>query len=1330
MRLRRRKNGDGMYLKAIELENFKSFKGDVIIPYEEGFTAITGPNGSGKSNCGDAIQFVLGARSAKSLRAQNVKDLIFNGGKKDKPARSCTATLVFDNSTDSKGQRRLRIDADEVRFTRVVKLNRKNDSVTAYYLNERSSSSGEFRRVLSEAGARGDGYNIVLQGDVTHLATMTPLQRRKVLDDVAGVTAYDEEIRKADRQRKKTEEYLERIALLEDELKIRLKTLSKEREQAMKYRELIVALENARVTLVHARHRTRLNEIQMIGDERKGYIERIEKLSESVRNTSTELLELDDQIAEIERQLDSVLGDDGKALSEKLRNLQVDVETRKDRIVDAESAIEESEGELETLSKEQESAKSALSSHLEGLSEAEAALVKADQDMESAAAEEKSARDAISGGDRATHDLNRAFGKATETVAKADGARSEAAIEADRSLNQVNMAEERLAENESILEEARLVRDDLQLSGEDLQPESGTTDRGELAEELTRLQREERTLMEQNDEVERKVREAERSLARAKGEMENRSGTKAGLVQAVAAVMSLKDSGQVQGILGPLSQLCAPIDTEYEEALAFALSGGMNSIVVRDDETAATCIKWLRDNRAGRATFLPLNKLTVRRPGGKAVMTARQDGVIGFAFDLLEYDESIEPAIKHAVRDTLIVRDMGTARRHMGGVRMVTLDGSVTEASGAMVGGAVRGKKPQFGGNIAGMNAVQQAEAELSRAEMLSETVNGALAESRRQQHTLRERINNLGTDDLSLKLRAWQEDMKRAQTSFESAQNKVKVASSQLVETKNLYSKVQSRANDAEAKHAEAVEKRQAASDALLKSTPEHLSDRLRSCEELRNNAMMAKIEAEAKLASGNAQTELLERSVSDIERRQKEQKQVVEKSELKIKGLTSEIETLSGELSTVSEAHEQVAEEHRELNEQSKSMREDRAGLKAQLDQNSAQRETLRGRVDELSKEIETKRRLLEELTQEMATQEIEPIAEDIDLPSVGDAEGFVRNIEKRIGNLGDVNMLSIEQYDEAEDRLSRISDDSKVLRQRRKDLIGLAEKLEGERKLRLTTVLEIVSENFKRVYKRLSDGGKGELRLEKPKDPFSGGLEMWCQPRGKSNKSKLSLLSGGEKSMAALALIFAIQDYDPSPFYYFDEVDQNLDSYNAEHIARLCRLRSKRAQFIMVTLRKVSLQLADHHIGITHAGDGCSRRITDFDREQAIGMGEKEEERREIALKQKTEVVKNLPDPSNMENVPDELPTPASLGGSLLDNSESQTSESDIKAESSPEINEVEGPDISITSLAERAEDLKEDMTERNDWQKAVDNTDESVENTADDEVEIEAEVEEQE
>ena len=207
---------------------------------------------------------------------------------------------------------------------------------------------------------------------------------------MAGVTAYDDEIKRADRQRKKAEEYLERITLLEDELKTRLKTLSKEREQAMKYRNLAEALENARITAIHARHRSRLNDIQMIADERTGYLSRIEELSDSIRETSAELLELDDEIGDIERQLDSVLGDDGKALGERLRKLEVDVETRKDRISDSESSIAEAQDEISTLSSEQSSAQDALEQHQESLSQAEEALVKADADMESATAEELS----------------------------------------------------------------------------------------------------------------------------------------------------------------------------------------------------------------------------------------------------------------------------------------------------------------------------------------------------------------------------------------------------------------------------------------------------------------------------------------------------------------------------------------------------------------------------------------------------------------------------------------------------------------------------------------------------------------------------------------------------------------------------------------------------------------------------------------------------------------------------------------------------------------------------------------------------------------------------
>jgi chromosome segregation protein len=278
----------------------------------------------------------------------------------------------------------------------------------------------------------------------------------------------------------------------------------------------------------------------------------------------------------------------------------------------------------------------------------------------------------------------------------------------------------------------------------------------------------------------------------------------------------------------------------------------------------------------------------------------------------------------------------------------------------------------------------------------------------------------------------------------------------------------------------------------------------------------------------------------------------------------------------------------------------------------------------------------------------------------------------------------MLAIEQFAACEARLADMKDDFKTLQHRRKHLIDVTEKLEEQRKERLLKVLEKVNENFKVAYKSLSDGGRGELFLENKDEPFKGGLELWAQPRGKSAKVTRHQLSGGEQSMAALALIFAIQDYDPSPFYYFDEVDQNLDGYNAERIALMCRERSKRAQFIMVTLRKVSLRLADHHIGITHGGDGCSRRIVDFDRDKAIALGQQAlKEAEKDNTKNHSRIEEASAASHEMPEVPEPLPTPTSLGGLL----------NHITPEQPEQAVEPSG----LAGLSERTTDLTEDIEE---------------------------------
>jgi chromosome segregation protein len=298
------------------------------------------------------------------------------------------------------------------------------------------------------------------------------------------------------------------------------------------------------------------------------------------------------------------------------------------------------------------------------------------------------------------------------------------------------------------------------------------------------------------------------------------------------------------------------------------------------------------------------------------------------------------------------------------------------------------------------------------------------------------------------------------------------------------------------------------------------------------------------------------------------------------------------------------------------------------------------------------------------------------------------------------GPVNMLAIEQYAECEERLESMKVEFKQLQSRRANLVEITDKLESQRKQKLVKVLDKVNENFQKSYKILSDGGKGELYLENPDEPFKGGLELWAKPKGKSSKVNRLQLSGGEQSMAALALIFAIQDYDPSPFYYFDEVDQNLDAINAERIAEMCRERSKKAQFLMVTLRKVSLRLADHHIGITHGGDGCSRRIVDFDRERAIKLSEIEsakdnpldERISAIALEKQQDAQADMP------TVPEPLPPPKSLGG-LLNFTEEPSEE-----------------ETTISGLMERTSETTEDIQERREISDAISSIEGELEQTA--------------
>jgi len=1271
-----------MYLKSLEVENFKSFNGEATIPLNRGFTAITGPNGSGKSNCGDAIQFVLGPRSSKVLRAQNSKDLIFNGGKSNRPARNAKVTLVFANPVLSNGRRRLPIDYEEVRMTREVRLTKSNNTVTTYHLNGEESTQKSFHRLLSQANARPDGYNIVLQGDVTRLSKMTANERRKVLDSVAGVTSYDEEIRKAERQKNQVEEYIDRISLVEDEQKSRLKALEKEKAQAEKVKTLKEEFDQANIELHQSRHASSKAEIRHHTEERARYLSEATELEQVVKDASIELLKFDDRIGELEVKIKEAMGEDKGGLLDEIQKLQVACERNRDRIEEAMETQSDDEQSLGILEEEIIAATEALTTHKESLVEAKEALGSSKAAFDEAEAEEKAVQDDLESSGAATATLSRALSKATEALEAAREAANTAQLEADKIFGQADLVAEQLSTAEESVEDARLIHDDLKLVGEELGTADPEVDKTKLADELQKSQRSEAKLQIEATAVETKLRETERKLVSARTELENRSGNN-GMAPGAAAVIAAKDRGELRGVLGTIAELCAPRDDAHAEALATAVGGGMSSIVVEDDQVAAEAMALLRNKKAGRATFLPLNRIQANRSSGKAAMVARKPGVIGFAHELLDYDPRIATAVAYALRNTLVVEDLNTARRLMGGVRLVTLRGEITEPGGAMVGGSRARMKAGFGGRIQGASAVEKLAAEVERLYLMSETVTKAVEEARSQQFEIRTKINSLAEDDTSVKRTAWNAECEIARKELDKKRGEATQLQKRL---ENLESDHRGRITMLETAKKTLVDAeaaREKAHNQLQESSPEGMRQRLFEASKKRMEAEGIAAKARLTLESGEERSSLLGDRLETFTSRADEIQSNMAGRTKSIGEWNTAIDADTIILTAKEGERAVLLEENEGLESERLTLTEERAALRASAGQKTTTAISHRSMAEDIGRNLAIKEQSLADLLAEMAEIGIEVAEEGIELANVGDAEKKLRALQRRLDAHGPVNMLAIEQYDACKERLDEMKTDFKVLQQRRKRLIDITDKLEDQRKTRLLATLKDVNENFKRVYKILSNGGRGELFLENPDEPFKAGLDMWAQPRGKSNKSRLQGLSGGEQSMAALSLIFAIQDHDPSPFYYFDEVDQNLDGDNAKLIARMCRERSESAQFIMVTLRKVSLMLADHHIGITHGGDGCSRRIVDFDRERAIALGEAAEKENVSALeKNHSRIEQARIDAADMPEVPEPLETPTSLGRLSED------------ADEESEEEESTG----FTALTERAEELSEDIEER--------------------------------
>ncbi|MFO1532926.1 MAG: AAA family ATPase [Thermoplasmatota archaeon] len=734
-----------MHLREVQMENFKSFGRRLTVPFEPGYTAITGPNGAGKSNIGDAILFVLGPNSPRALRAGRLSDLIFNGGGAGKAADHCAVSLVFDNA-----DRSMPVEADSVILTRKVKLTPKEDNPDGYtsyfYVNGRASQKKEFVDLLNHVRISADGYNITLQGDVQHICTMTPMERRRILDDIAGVTTFDRDISQADTRKAEVLANLERIAIVLVEIERAIDQLDKERSSASRYRELQESVKRLKGLMAWRRSESLKSELAEIQRSAEKWAGEREKLAEQHLALKKRLGEAEARYAELARKIQAEGGEEAAQLGEKMK-------AARDQMVRLEEKINFAKGELQ-------SAAESANPLAEELRRAEKELEKTRKVQEACAAEHAEAtkslaartkeldglRDMISKSDSGAMQLGKELSQLKGEHEAKQLELHEAKLEADRTTERQKALERAAADAEA--QEKGVATDLKETTWQLKEIEKSAGGAGKKRKEAqARLLELKKSLAEhtsQAEELENRIRRLSRERTELQAAEEAAARAQGGYGRAVQDVLEARDKRTIKGIVGTVAEL-AKVDDKLQGAMQTAAAGRLTAIVVDDDAVAAQCIDLVKKKGSGRATFLPLNKMVPGRPSGQALMKVKEAGSLGFAIDLIEFNPRYQNAFWHVFQDTLVADSMTTGRRMMGGVRIVTLEGELFEKSGAMTGGSQKGRK--------GEDSIQFTNADRGRIDALLAEI--AQAESAQQDAIAKAGGLRTDLDDLQSRLAA-----------------------------------------------------------------------------------------------------------------------------------------------------------------------------------------------------------------------------------------------------------------------------------------------------------------------------------------------------------------------------------------------------------------------------------------------------------------------------------------------------------------------------------------------------------------------------------------------
>ena len=1187
-----------MRLKALEMQGFKSFPDKTVLEFGKGITAVVGPNGSGKSNISDGVRWVLGEQSTKTLRGSRMEDVIFGGTSQRKALGYAEVTLRLDNT-----DRGLNNDKDEVSVTR--RYYRSGES--EYKINGEVCRLRDIHELFMDTGLGRDGYSMVGQGRIADLVSARSSQRRDMLEEAAGISHFRYRRADANRRLDQAEENLVRLRDILAELEGRIGPLKTQSEKALKFLALadekktleiglwLHTIEKSRNGLKEQEHKLSLatSQYEMTENELVELIEKIEEAIKESQDITLEVERLRQTIAESEEEAAVI---DGKIAVEKntIEHNRQTIERISGDMGDSEQSVAETDAQIE---KSQQN----IAANEAGIAEKKEELSK---ELER---------------------LNSLLGKNSENSEKAReinekltaSAMKAADIRVEKSTAQSTRAEldARIKSIDEVIETRGGVLDTLKAEEAAAKAELDRLN-DEAAEHENALEGYRMILGTRGDKVEKYRKEIDslnldiyQKNARIKmlDDLEKNLDGYAGSVQ---KVIKEANRGFLKGIHGTLSQLItAP--AEYAVAIETALGAAIQNIVTDNENTAKRAINYLKDNRAGRATFLPLTSVKSRPFTEKGLENC--EGFVDMADKLLEYDAKYAEIIGSLLARTAVVDNIDNgiemAKKYSYRFKIVTLDGQVLNAGGSMTGGS-RGSGTGFLSRANEIDGLKEKVAALEKQLDEKQNVFKGLSE------------------ELALvqaELDASEAELIKAQENIIRADGELKLISDRYAAAKGHIDELEAEKARAKQRIAEAFATEEKAEKELaavneeaekLTASLTELNAEKESIDKLREESgevqnalnleivsMRKEIEADNEmieecLRRKDAFSKRADKLIAEIE----EIKRINEETEAGIAKLEEEAASLRANAVETKERITSLIEKRTQAEGESTALRNKEREKTAERERLGGELARLEERRNSMQRELETAQNKLYDEYQLTLREAVEM---DIVLEDIPKAQRTLQEIKNKIRGLGNVNVGAVEEYKEVSERYEYMSGQLADIEKSKSELTKLIEELTGKMAERFREQFRRINNKFGETFKDLFDGGKAELVLDDPQDVLECNINIRVQPPGK-NVQNIDLLSGGEKGLAAIALLFAILKVTPAPFCIFDEVEAALDDVNVSRYASYVRNMTGSTQFILITHRRGTMDEADMLYGVTMQEEGVSKLLELKTAEMAKKLG----------------------------------------------------------------------------------------------------------------------------